>query len=273
MISFPNAKINIGLNVIRRRNDGFHDIETIFYPVKLCDILEIIENPEGDHMPLFHNTGLLIDVPLDKNICVKAFRLLQKDLKLPEISIHLHKIVPFGAGLGGGSSDAMFIISLLDKLFSLDLNDEKIRNYALNLGSDCVFFSINKPVMAKGRGELIEQVDLRLTGYNIIIVKPPFNISTIEAYSEVIPNNPKYNLKESIQKPVEKWTETITNDFEKHLFLKYPELPKIKEKLYRIGALYASLSGSGSAVYGIFKDEHNIEGWFPGCFVWQGILE
>jgi 4-diphosphocytidyl-2-C-methyl-D-erythritol kinase len=273
MISFPNAKINIGLNIIRRRNDGYHDIETVFYPVNFCDILEILENPSGSHMPLFHNTGLPIDVPLDKNLCVKAYRLLQKDYKIPEISIHLHKIIPYGAGLGGGSSDAVFTISLLNMLFSLGLSKEKIQNYALLLGSDCVFFTENKPVIARGRGELVENIDLRLAGFYIVIVKPQFGISTIEAYSEVIPHYPVHNLSESIQTKIEKWPELIVNDFEKHLFEKYTKLPKIKEKLYEIGALYAAMSGSGSAIYGIFRDEPEITGLFPGSFVWKGRLE
>jgi 4-diphosphocytidyl-2-C-methyl-D-erythritol kinase len=273
MISFPNAKINIGLNILRRRNDGYHDIETIFYPVKLCDILEIIENPPDSHLPAFHNTGLQMDVPLDKNLCIKAYHLLKNEHKLPEISIHLHKIIPFGAGLGGGSSDAVFTVTLLNKFFSLGLTNDKIKNYALMLGSDCVFFTENKPLIARGRGELIEHVDLSLTGYNIVIVKPQFGISTIEAYSEVIPHKPACNLEDSIQTSIEKWPELIGNDFEKHLFDKYPELPKIKEKLYKIGALYASMSGSGSAIYGIFKDEQDITDLFPGCFVWKGIME
>ncbi len=273
MISFPNAKINIGLNIVRKRDDGFHDIETVFYPVKICDILEILENPLGSRMPLFHNTGLLIDVSLDRNLCVKAYHLLQKDYKLPEISIHLHKIIPFGAGLGGGSSDAVFTIKLLNKLFSLELTNDKIRNYAIMLGSDCSFFIESIPVFASGRGEVIQSVDLNLTGLYILIVKPPFGISTIEAYSELIPEIPYYNLIESIKLPLEKWTDIITNDFEKKLFVKYPELSRIKEKLYKAGALYASLSGSGSALYGIFKNEPDIADLFPGNFVWSGVLE
>jgi 4-diphosphocytidyl-2-C-methyl-D-erythritol kinase len=273
MISFPNAKINIGLNIVRRRNDGFHDIETIFYPCNLCDILEIVEYPVGSHMPLFHNTGLSIDASLDKNLCVKAYRLLQNDCKLPEISIHLHKIIPFGAGLGGGSSDAVFTILLLNRLFSLNLTSEKISAYALNLGSDCVFFTGNKPVIARGRGEIIESIENKLSGYFIVIVKPSFGISTVEAYSQVIPQVPAYNLIESFNQPVEKWSLTIVNDFEKPLFLKYPELLKIKDELYKSGALYASMSGSGSAIYAIYKKETDIAGLFPGCFVWKGRME
>ena len=273
MISFPNAKINIGLNIIRKRDDGFHDIETVFYPVKLCDVLEILENPEGSHMPLFYSTGLPLDVPLSKNICIIAYHELQKDFKLPEISIHLHKIIPYGAGLGGGSSDAAFTIDLINKLFSLELTKEQIRNYALRLGSDCVFFTENKPVVASGRGEVIQSVDLNLSGLYIVVVKPSFSISTNEAYSEVVPDIPSYNLVESIKLPPEKWTDIIVNDFEKKLFIKYPELSRIKEKLYLMGALYASMSGSGSAIYGIFKNEPDISEAFPGCFVWNGVLE
>jgi 4-diphosphocytidyl-2-C-methyl-D-erythritol kinase len=273
MISFPNAKINIGLNIVRKRNDGFHDIETIFYPVRLFDILEIIENPAGSHMPLFHNTGIPLDVSLEKNLCVKAYRLLKQDFKLPEVSIHLHKIIPFGSGLGGGSSNAVFTMTILNKLFLLELTNKKIREYASLLGSDCVFFTENKPVFARGRGDSIEPVDLNLNGKYIAIVKPSFGISTADAYSAVIPQNPSIHLTDSVKKPLEKWAEFVVNDFEKPLFKKHPELLRIKEKLYRIGAVYASMSGSGSAVYGIFNDDRNTEGWFPGCFVWKGRLE
>jgi len=273
MIVFPNAKINIGLNVIRKRDDGYHDIETIFYPVKLCDIIEILQCPSGSHMPLFRNTGLPIEVPLSKNLCVKAYRLLQNDFKIPDISIHLHKIIPLGAGLGGGSSDAVSTMKLLNNLFSLGISDGRILDYALSLGSDCAFFTENRPVIAKGRGEILERILLNISGLHLIIVKPSFGISTVEAYSEVQPKFPQYSLVESIKQPIDKWKEHIQNDFEKSIFQKYPEIKRIKEELYNMGAVFASMSGSGSAVYGIFNENPEINNQFPGCFFWKGILE
>jgi 4-diphosphocytidyl-2-C-methyl-D-erythritol kinase len=272
MISFPNAKINIGLNILRKREDGYHEIESVFYPIELCDILEIVENPSGSHMAAFHNTGILIDVPKEKNLCLKAYHLLQKDFKLPEGSIHLHKIIPLEAGLGGGSSDAAFTINILDNLFSLGLSDEKKIYYASLLGSDCAFFIRNKPSLASGRGEILKEIELDLTGLYIAVVKPSFSISTSEAYSGVRPGLPGCRLTENMKLPVEQWKGNITNDFENHIFLKHPDLAQIKEKLYLSGAVYASMSGSGSAIYGIFKEKMNVDEIFPDYFIWTGIL-
>jgi 4-diphosphocytidyl-2-C-methyl-D-erythritol kinase len=272
MISFPNAKINIGLNILRKRDDGYHEIETVFYAIQLCDILEIVENPPGSHMPAFHNTGILIDVPKEKNLCLKAYQLLKKDFKLPEVSVHLHKIIPLEAGLGGGSSDAAFTINILDKLFSLKLSNEKKIHYASMLGSDCAFFIENKPSLATGRGEILKEIELDLSGLHIVVVKPSFNISTSEAYSGVKPGLPGCRLNENMKLPVEQWKGNITNDFENHILLKHPELAQIKEKLYLSGAVYASLSGSGSAVYGIFKEKVDMDEIFPEYFKWTAIL-
>jgi 4-diphosphocytidyl-2-C-methyl-D-erythritol kinase len=223
-------------------------------------------------MPAFHNTGILIDVSKEKNLCLKAYRLLKKDFKLSEVSVHLHKIIPMEAGLGGGSSDAAFTINILDKLFSLGLNVEKKIHYASLLGSDCAFFTGNKPSLATGRGEILKEIELDLSGWHIAVVKPSFNISTSEAYSGVKPGLPGCRLYENIKLPIEQWKGNITNDFENHLFLKHTELAQIKEKFYLSGAVYASLSGSGSSVYGIFKEKVSMDEIFPDYFKWTGIL-
>jgi 4-diphosphocytidyl-2-C-methyl-D-erythritol kinase len=273
MVVFPNAKINIGLNIIKRRSDGYHDLETVFYPIALSDILEVIVRPVNKDVPGFSNSGLRIDAPQDKNLCIKALNLLKRDFQIPEVCIHLHKIIPFGAGLGGGSSDASFMLILLNNLFSLGIDDQKLAEYASKLGSDTVFFTRNKPVLAKGRGELLEEVKINLKGFHIAIIKPQFNISTAEAYSGIKPKTPEYNLAEIIQQSPEKWKGVIKNDFEEHLFERYPQLPKIKDTLYQCGALYASMSGSGSSVYGIFNDAPDLKAKFAECLVWTGILE
>jgi 4-diphosphocytidyl-2-C-methyl-D-erythritol kinase len=272
MITFPNAKINIGLNVIRKRNDGFHDIETIFYPVHICDILEIVEKPVGSHIPLFHNSGLTVDSTIEKNLCVKAYRLLQNDFLIHEISIHLHKIIPYGAGLGGGSGNAAFTLSMLNKLFCLGLNEELLKKYAIKLGSDCAFFLKNKPSLAKGRGDELTDINLNLAGLHILLVKPDIHISTEEAYNVVTPQTPSSKLAENISLPIENWKGAIVNDFEKQLFIKHIELKSIKETLYNLGAVYVSLSGSGSCMYGLFREKIDISGIFKNCFTWSGIL-
>ena len=272
MVVFPNAKINIGLNILRKRKDNFHEIETVFYPVKLCDILEIIINPANSQVNRFTNTGININAPTEKNLVEKAYLMLTDEFKLPEITMQLHKIIPFGAGLGGGSSDAAFTILLLNKLFSLNLTSGKMIDYAGRLGSDCPFFILNKPLLAEGKGDILQPVDLNLSGWFITLVKPPFDISTSQAYEGIQTKIPSHKLIESIQSPPDQWRETITNDFERLMFSKYPELEQIKNKLYKQGAAYASMSGSGSTIYGIFKSETNVSVIFPKYFVWSGIL-
>lgn len=269
MILFPNAKINIGLNILNKRKDNFHNIETIFYPIKLCDILEIIKKPR-DQGSLLTNTGMTINISPEQNLIVKAYNLIKNAYKLPDINIYLHKNIPFGAGLGGGSSDAAFTIILLNKIFSLGLNHEQMIDYALQLGSDCPFFIINKPALAQGRGEILNQINLNLSGWFLTLVKPPVNISTSIAYANVKPKAPSHKLTDNIKLPPDQWPEIINNDFEKTIFLKYPELAHIKEKLYKCGAVYSSMSGSGSAVYGIFKNETNVKDIFPQYYVWSG---
>ena len=257
----------MGLSVKGKLPDGFHTIESIMYPVPLNDILEIIISPKGKYS--FHTSGLEIPGNPDNNLVVKAYRLLQKDFDLPAVEIHLHKSIPMGAGLGGGSSDGAFTIKLLNSLFNLQLNNVEMRNYASKLGSDCPFFIENRPVLATGKGDVFENIEIDLTGYNFVIVKPGIHIDTAEAYSMIKPAQNKTSLKEIVGEPPEKWKGLLKNDFERPVFQRYPAIKEIKDKLYEMGALYASMSGSGSAVYGIFKERPDAKGRFEGCFVWE----
>lgn len=251
MIVFPNAKINIGLNILNRRPDGYHNINTIFYPIGLKDALEVVE---ADDLS-FTSSGLIIPGKPEDNLCLKAYHLISRDFKLPPVHIHLHKHIPIGAGLGGGSSDASFFIKLLNDKFRLGLNSERMEGYACHLGSDCSFFIQNKPVFAFERGDKFKPVNLDLSAYFIVLVMPMIHVSTAEAYNGIKPAAPDRLLTDLIILPVEEWKFSIKNDFEETVFAKYPSIGLIKTALYKAGALYASLSGSGSAVYGIFKNE------------------
>jgi 4-diphosphocytidyl-2-C-methyl-D-erythritol kinase len=260
MVTFPNCKINLGLNIVNKRNDGFHDIETIFLPAQLKDALEIIEKKD----PEFSASGLTIEGEQKNNLCLKAYGLLRKDFPgLPPVQIHLHKTIPMGAGLGGGSADGAFTLKLLNKKFELDLSEKQLSDYSLQLGSDCPFFILNKPCFATGRGEKMEQVILDLSEFKIVIVHPAIHISTAWAFANVKPVKPVKSVKQIIQQSISTWKGELINDFEKPVFEKYPEIKKIKEELYNTGADYASMSGSGSAVYGIFKKEKAISLPFP----------
>ncbi len=283
MICFPNAKINIGLNITEKRPDGFHTIESVMYPLKgICfDALEIISSErltpalskgEGVNAVNLITSGISIPGNNENNLCVKAYHLIKKDYPhVPSIAIHLHKAIPIGAGLGGGSADAAFFIRLLNDTFELGISWGEMHHYARQLGSDCSFFVSNKPAFAEGRGDQFESTNLNLTGYFIALVYPNIHINTAKAYSGVTPKKPQRSLEDDIQNlPIEKWKEWIHNDFEDSIFPKYPELKKIKEKLYSLGAIYASMSGSGSAVYGIFKDQPNVKGKFSKYQVWEG---
>lgn len=263
MLVFPNAKINIGLNITKKRPDGFHSLETIFYPIKLKDILEFVP---GNKLTFFSNSGLQIDISENNNLVFKAYELLKKDFSLPELQIHLHKIIPFGAGLGGGSSDAVFMLKALNKYFKLNITENKLGNYALQLGSDCPFFIQNKAVFAEGTGNIFSEIDLNLSEYYILIVKPDIHINTKEAFSGIDPKKPRISIKELIKMPVNKWKTNIKNDFEEGIFKIFPEIKKIKKILYRKGALYAQMSGSGSAVFGIFDNEPKIFNEIKGYF-------
>jgi len=264
MVSFPNAKINLGLNVTRKRDDGFHDIETVFYPVACCDALEVIAAPNQDQPYIFTSSGLKVDGNATDNLCIKAYQLLKKDFpSLPAVQIHLHKVIPMGAGLGGGSADAAFMLKLLDQKFKLQIDKEKLESYALQLGSDCPFFLTNKPCYATGRGELLEPVAVDLSSYSIVLINPGIHVNTGLAFSQLTPALPDHSLKEIILEPVTAWKDRVKNDFEKAVFAMHPAIGEVKDFLYEKSAVYASMSGSGSTVFGIFE-KNTAPVSFPG---------
>lgn len=268
MICFPNAKINIGLNIVGKRPDGYHNIETVFYPIPVKDALEIV----GADAFSFTQTGIPVDAPAEKNLVVKALELLKRCYDIPPLEVHLLKSIPFGAGLGGGSADAAFMLKLLNDYCRLGIPQGKLERLASTLGADCPFFIRNVPVFASGTGNIFEPVELSLQGYHLCIVKPDIAVSTPEAYSMVTPQLPDVSLKEIIRKPVSEWAGSMVNDFEQSVFLKYPRIGEIKDSLYRQGALYASMSGSGSSVFGLFEKATDLKDRFAGCFVWEGML-
>jgi 4-diphosphocytidyl-2-C-methyl-D-erythritol kinase len=286
MIVFPNAKINLGLHVTGKRPDGFHNLETVFYPIALHDALEI--NPASDGKTIFTTSGLPIPGEPESNLCIQAYNLLKSAISHPSsairypssaiipltsgIRIHLHKAMPMGAGLGGGSSDGAFTITLLNQLLGLGLQVPQMEDFARMLGSDCAFFIANKPVLASGRGDQFAQCAVELSGFQIAVVKPDVHVATAGAYEMLTPKQPERPIGEIIALPVGSWKVDLVNDFEEPVFRKFPEIGEIKQKLYEAGAIYASMSGSGSAVYGIFNDKPRVEGLFPGCFTWLGTL-
>jgi 4-diphosphocytidyl-2-C-methyl-D-erythritol kinase len=264
MISFPNCKINLGLNIVAKRTDGYHDLETVFYPVYLKDILEVIQ--EADFK--YSSTGLQINGKEGDNLCVKAYKILKKDFpQLPNVHIHLHKVIPMGAGLGGGSADGAFLLTLLNKKFHLDLTEEQLINYALQLGSDCPFFIINKPCFATGRGEQLKPIHLDLSSYHLVLVNPGIHVSTKAAFSQLMPHSPANCITEVITKPVETWKGLLKNDFEETVFKLHPEVKAVKEELYKKGAEFASMTGTGSTVYGFFKKEVKPSFTFPADYL------
>ncbi len=269
MICFPNAKINLGLNIVSKRPDGYHNIETIFYPIPVKDALEVV-NAE---VFSFNQTGILIDAPIEKNLVVKALNVLKnKKYEIPELEVHLLKAIPFGAGLGGGSADAAFMLKLVNDYAKLGLSLDELETIAASIGADCPFFIQNKPVFATGIGNIFEPVELSLDSYYLCLVKPDVAVSTPEAYSMVTPKYPDVSLKEIIKKPVSTWKDWMLNDFEESVFPKYPIIKEIKETLYKQGAVYASMSGSGSSVFGLFEKETDLKHLFTNCFVWEGSM-
>ena len=272
MLTYPNAKINIGLNVVERRPDGYHNIETVFYPIGLSDILEV-ETTETCSDYSFSSAGITLDGDPEDNLIVKAYRLLRSEYQFPPVDITLIKQIPFGAGLGGGSSDAAFMLKCINELFELKITTKKLEKLASKLGADCPVFIHNKPVFAAGTGNVFTPIELSLKGYFLLLVKPDIHVSTPEAYSLVVPKKPEVSLLSLINSPINEWKKTIKNDFEKSVFVKHPEIAEIKNKLYDMGAIYASMSGSGSAVYGIFDKMPVDNISFENCFVAGGILE
>ena len=272
MICYPNAKINLGLNVVERRSDGYHNIETLFYPIGLCDVLDI-QPSETCSDYSFSSSGIELGGDPESNLIVKAYRLLRSEYQFPAIDISLIKQIPFGAGLGGGSSNAAFMLKSLNEMFELKITTTKLEELASKLGADCAVFIQNKPVFATGIGNVFTSIDISLQNYYLLLVKPDIHVSTPEAYSLVIPQIPEYSLKEIIKKPISEWKSTLKNDFEKSVFATFPVIEEIKNKIYDLGAVYASMSGSGSSVYGIFPEEPTNTAKFDNCFVTKGVLE
>lgn len=269
MVSFPHSKINIGLNVLKKRDDGYHDIESCFYPIDWKDALEII--PSGKFR--FSSSGLEIPGDPSSNLCVKAYKLLQKSFDLDPVHIHLHKIIPMGAGLGGGSSDAAFTLKTLNEIFKLNLPEKELMDFAAQLGSDCAFFIQDKAVLAKERGNVFQPVSLSLKNYFLLIVNPCLHVDTAQAYRSLNPGKPVVSLEELLEMPVQEWKSNLKNDFEVPVFAKLPEVKELKKKLYEMGAVYASMTGSGSSVFGLFYKKPDIKGIFPAYyFTWEQIL-
>ena len=254
MITFPNAKINLGLRITERRPDGYHNLETIFYPIHLEDALEVVPLKDNKQEYDLKITGTPIDGTTEDNLVVRGYRLLKQDFDFPPLHIYMYKHIPLGAGLGGGSSDAAFMIKLLNEKFALGMTTGQMEAYASRLGADCAFFIQDRPVLATGIGNEFTPIDLSLKGMYIVLVKPSVSVSTREAYAGVTPQRPDVPLTTLIRRPIEEWRDCIANDFEPSVFRAYPEIAAIKDKLYDMGAVYASMSGSGSTVYGIFRE-------------------
>jgi 4-diphosphocytidyl-2-C-methyl-D-erythritol kinase len=250
MIVFPNSKLNLGLNITGKRRDGYHNLETVFYPIPLRDVLEAV--PADDFS--FAVSGLQVQAEPENNLCVRAVRILESEFPLcSHIKLHLHKVIPMGSGLGGGSADAAFTLELLNRKFNLALPIEKLLDYALQLGSDCPFFIVNQPCFATGRGEFLQKINLDLKDYSILIVNPGTSIDTSWAFSQLDLETPGESIQKIIDEPPEKWRDRLVNDFEEPVFNAHPELKSIKNTLYDSGAIYASMTGSGSTMYGLFK--------------------
>jgi 4-diphosphocytidyl-2-C-methyl-D-erythritol kinase len=271
MIIYPNAKINLGLNVVEKRSDGFHNIETVFYPVSWNDVMEILPDETKESGVDFSSSGISIPGAVEENLCVRAYNLISKDYPMPAVKLHLHKLIPIGAGLGGGSSDAAFFIKAVNELFELNLAWGELHHYAKQLGADCSFFITNKPVFAEGKGDQLESTTVSLNGYYAAIVFPGVHVNTADAYTNVVPHKPEISLEELIvSTAVSKWKNILKNDFEKNIFEKFPAVGELKTKMYDLGAVYSGMSGSGSAVYGIFEKEIDLKDSFKGNLLWQG---
>lgn len=268
VIVFPNCKINLGLRILRKRSDGYHDLESVFYPLPFYDALELV--PSAEPALSFSCSGQAIPGNAGDNLCVKAYELLKKDFpRIRGIQLHLHKAIPSGAGLGGGSADGAFTLQLLNTYSDLQIPQQALLRYASLLGSDCPFFILNTPCLATGRGEELSAIDMYLHAYNIVLVNPGISISTREAFAGISPAVPEKPVSQVIRQPLETWKAELVNDFETTVFDRYPAIRSIKEALYDQGAIYASLTGTGSTVYGIFPKETAISLSFNNYFVKQ----
>lgn len=270
MLSFPHAKINIGLNIVRKRPDGYHDLETVFYPIPLQDVLEI-RPLRGSNAPYaFQLIGPSLGIRPEQNLVVKVYTALQEEFQLPPLDIYLQKRIPVGAGLGGGSSDAAFMLKALNETYDLGLSEADMEQRIARYGADCAFFISGRPAFATGIGDQLSPFDLNLKGLTFVLVKPDISVSTKEAYAHVRPHEPQHNLKLLLSQPIEQWPGRVLNDFEDSVFAAHPEIAAIKSTLYDMGAAYASMSGSGSAVYGLFRTPPmEAECVFADCFVFQ----
>jgi 4-diphosphocytidyl-2-C-methyl-D-erythritol kinase len=270
MIVFPNAKINLGLYVTSKREDGYHNINTVFLPVKnLYDILEVILLQDGNKKDNFTISGLSIPCAVEDNLCLKALKLMRQHIKIPPLNIFLHKVIPFGSGLGGGSSDAAFMLKLLNEMFEAGITDDNLEKIGAEIGADCAFFIKNKITFAEGIGNVFSSVNSDIPNFWIELIVPSVEVSTAFAYQNIVPGKPELDLKTALQLPIETWRNKIKNSFEKTVFEKFPELQNIKVTLYDKGTLYASMSGSGSAIYGLFSQNPKIC-WDKSYFVHSG---
>lgn len=273
MVVFPKAKINIGLRITGKRNDGYHNIETVFYPVSLCDALEFVVPAAHDGKDILKVTGISVGVSPEENIVMKAVMKLRDKYSFPRLSIHLHKAIPNGAGLGGGSSDAACMMKSINRHFNLLIGNKELKSIALDIGSDCPFFIEGDPAFASGRGEILEPISPVLSGYYLLLLNPGVNINTGEAYQNCIPETPSASLLQLASLEITKWKDLIFNDFEELAFKKYPVIKKIKDDLYTTGALFSSMSGSGSSVYGIFsKKPESLPGHLRPLIIWEGAV-
>lgn len=271
MINFPNAKINLGLNIVSKREDSYHNLETVFYPIEIKDALEIIVSSENKDQ--FFETGLKTGTNVQNNLVMKALELLRSRYDIPPLEVHLLKQIPSGAGIGGGSSDAAFMLKLLNKKFELGVTKEELAKMSQILGADCPFFIYNKPLFATGIGEIFHEVELSLENYHLILVKPEVHVSTKDAFNNIIPKKPELSIQEIIKLPVEEWKDKLINDFEASIFPRFPVIQNVKDKLYALGAVYASMSGSGSSVYGLFNKKTDFKHLFSDCYVWEQSLD
>jgi 4-diphosphocytidyl-2-C-methyl-D-erythritol kinase len=251
MILFPPAKINLGLHILFKRNDGYHELESVMYPIPFTDILEILPSEKFE----FKQTGLTIDGDINNNLCVKAYQLMNEIYNIPPVYIHLRKIIPMGGGLGGGSSDGSFILTALNTLFYLNISVSKLEELASQLGSDCPFFIQHTPQITKGRGEILNPITLNLEGYYLKLINIGVHVGTKEAYNGAKFSTSSKSVSEIITQPISTWKNELVNDFETTVFAIYPELQVVKKELYEEGAIYASMTGSGSTLFGIFEKE------------------
>jgi len=272
MIVFPLAKINLGLNITAKRGDGYHDIETLFYPVPLCDALEFVVSDDKAARDLFVTTGINTGGEAEDNLVLKTLRKLREKHTIPFLKIHLHKAIPAGAGLGGGSSDSACFLKGLNRFFNLGIPIPELKKMSLEIGSDCPFFIDGVPSHATGRGEILNPVETVLQGFYIVLLNPGVGINTREAYQNCIPHNPPESLAQLIQKPLETWRGSVVNDFESFAFRKYPVIQKIKDEMYNAGAIFSLMSGSGSTVYGIFKIRPQLSGELKSYMIYEGKL-